>query len=152
MKGTGEMITRANDSKTSNSFQTRDSVVLGLKALVLSMFLAGCGSKPSQPFEEMRSQGADAVLRVVVEEEFGGSAYLHVRAKVIRIIKNSTTSKIGEQIGIGYLSAGNGMPINEPCTVYLKCILQDEVCRWYLDESDLNEEVQRNGFSHVGRQ
>jgi len=97
-------------------------------------------------------RGSDAVLRVVVEEEFGGSAYHFARARVIKVFKDSSASKIGKEIGIAYLGASSGIPKNEPCTVYLKCTLQDNECRWKLDESDLDEEIIQKGFSHVGKQ
>ncbi len=126
--------------------RTKTIVVITLFLLVTS-----CRRQERQ-FISSRLESVDAVARIEVVEEYGGSAYHYVRAKVIKVFKNRTSQSIESEIGIGYLGVGNGIPIDRECTVYLIGVLNSEniVC-WYLDESDTNATDQYSGFSHSSR-
>ncbi len=116
---------------------------------VLLFLVASCRNQESQ-YIASRFATADAVVRVNVVEEYGGSAYHHVRAKVIRVFKNRKPQPIESEIGIGYLGIGNGIPIGKECTVYLIGDLNSENrIVWSLDESDGDAIDPYSGFSHV---
>jgi hypothetical protein len=116
--------------------------------IVLFWLVPSCRTQESQ-YIAAHLASADAVVRIKVVEEYGGSAYHYVRAKVIKVFKNRTSQPIESEIGIGYLGVGDGIPIGRECTVYLMGVLNSEniIC-WYLDESDTNATDQYSGLSH----
>ena len=119
--------------------------------IIMILFLvASCRAQESQ-YIAGRLASADAVVRVKVVEEYGGSAYYHVRAKVIRVFKNRRSQPIESEIGFAYFGSGKGMPIDKECTVYLigDVNTENRIC-WSLDESEDSDSTDSySGFSHV---
>lgn len=116
--------------------------------LMLLLLVPACRVLESQYFEN-RFASADAVLRIKVVEEYGGSSYHFVKAKVIKVFKSQKTQPIDSEIGIAYLGSGNGLPVGKECTVYLKASIDaDKKVYWKLDESELNASDSYSGFSH----
>ena len=102
-------------------------------------------------FFENQLATADAVARIIVLEEYGGSSYHFVRAKVVFAYKNATKYPLPPVIGISFLGAKNArMTEGMECTAYLLLDLSDdEKGHWSLDESDLSATEERLGYSHV---
>ena len=116
--------------------------------ITLFLLVSSCRTQENQ-FIPNRLESADAVARIKVVEEYGGSAYHFVKARVIKVFKNRTPQPIESEIGIGFLGTGYGIPITNECTVYLIGELNSEnvVC-WSLDESDPDTADSYSGYSH----